>query len=208
MACMLKIEVWFDLICPWCLIGKRNLDAALEVLHTRRPGVAVDLAWHSYPLMPDIPWDGVPYVEFCLRRLGSHRAVAQRQTQVREAARAAGVGIAFERMQVLPNTLAAHRLVAQAQREGGAAKAELAIQALFGAYFMQGQDIGSATVLRAVASRCGIVGDADASPLRWGPGGSEGVPFFRFNDAVTIEGAQPAAILIAAMEQACESTWP
>jgi len=200
----LRVDVWFDVICPWCLIGKRSLGAALKVLHALRPDVAVDISWHSYPLMPDTPSCGVPYVGFYLSRLGSSGAVSRRQAQVREAASAAGVEIAFERIQVFPNTLAAHALVAQAQREGGAANAEATIEALFDAYFMQGQDIGSTTVLNAVAERCGIVGEAPASALRPHAGAAHGVPFFRFNGAVSVEGAQRPAMLVGAMEHALD----
>ena len=56
----LRVDVWFDVICPWCLIGKRSLGAALK-LDARRPDVTVDISWHSYPLMPDTPSCGVPY---------------------------------------------------------------------------------------------------------------------------------------------------
>ena len=152
----LSVEVSFDLICPWCLIGKRHLDTALAMLRAQHADVAVEIAWRSYPLMPGIPKQGLPFADFYLQRLGTSEAVALRQAQVREAARAAGVEIAFERIEVFPNTLDAHRLVAQAQRQGGSSGAGAVIDALFERYFVRGRNIGDAAVLAEVRAACGI----------------------------------------------------
>src|SRR6187431_2491724 len=132
----LSIEVRFDLICPWCLIGKRHLDTALATLRAQQTDVMVDIAWRSYPLMPSIPKEGVPFAAFYRRRLGSPEAVALRQAQVREAARAAGIDIAFDRIEVFPNSMEAHRLVAQAQHQGGSTRASAVIDALFECYLV------------------------------------------------------------------------
>jgi predicted DsbA family dithiol-disulfide isomerase len=200
MAERLTVEVWFDLICPWCLIGRRHLQTALRLLRDRHPDVIVTTRWHSAPLLPGIPVGGVPFAEFYVRRLGSARAVALRQAQVREAARAAGVDIDFERIAVFPNTLAAHGLVAQAERAGGAAAAERVIDALLENYFQLGQDIGSPTTLRSIAGQCGIVEFLPIDP-RDGSEARHGVPTFLFNEAVLVEGAQPPAALLQAMER-------
>ena len=61
----LDVEIWFDFICPWCLIGRRNLEAALFLLAARRPKVVPALRWHSQPLLPQTPAQGVPYVGSC-----------------------------------------------------------------------------------------------------------------------------------------------
>ena len=183
-ARVLEIEVWFDFVCPWCFIGKRNLDAALRLLAAKHPGVSIEIAWHPHPLLPETPAQGLPYAEFYRQRLGSADAVAMRQAQVREAARSAGID----------DRLRSHRGASQhaglrtgspcqAQREdadGGAHAAEV-IDALFREYFLLGQDIGRPDVLQAVAARCGIIGDPDASPLPKSPADRRrGVPFFRF----------------------------
>jgi predicted DsbA family dithiol-disulfide isomerase len=198
----LSIEVRFDLICPWCLIGKRHLDTALAMLRAQQTDVTVDIAWRSYPLMPGIPKEGVPFAAFYLQRLGSSEAVAMRQAQVREAARAAGVDIAFDRIEVFPNSLEAHRLVAQAQRQGGSARASAVMDALFECYFVQGRNIGDAAVLADVQAACGIhpgeAADTDAHEAR----GSHGVPYFRFNDTFVVEGAQRPTVLVEAMLRA------
>jgi predicted DsbA family dithiol-disulfide isomerase len=200
----LEIEVGFDFICPWCLIGKRNLEAALRTLAARHPEVCVRIRWRPHPLIPQTPVGGLPFAEFYRQRLGSAEAVVRRQAQVQEAARRAGAAIAFERIRVLSSTLAAHRLALQAQREeaNGGAQAAAVVEALFHEYFVCGHDIGEPSVLRAVAARCGVVGDPDASPLPAPSRAIHGVPFFRFGGAISLEGAQPPEILLDALERA------
>jgi len=211
----LAVEAYFDLICPWCLIGKRHLDTALAVLAQQRPDVAVSVTWRSYPLLPDIPAAGLPFQEFYVRRLGSPAAVAARQAQVRAAAQAAGVTLAYERIAVMPNTLAAHRLVRLAGLTGGPQAVPALIEALFTRYFQRGENIGEARVLRDAASACGIalpdaapgdetfdwlppLRDASAPP----PAPTFGVPHFRFNGGHDLSGAQPPAALLDAMQRA------
>jgi len=201
----LSIEVGFDLICPWCLIGKRHLDTALATLRIRQPDASVAVAWRSYPLMPGIPPQGLAFVDFYRRRLGSSEAVALRQAQVRAAARAAGVDIAFDRIEVFPNALPAHRLVAQAQHQGGSSLASLVIDALFECYFVQGRNIGDAQVLAELQATCGVRPGEAAEPVEHEVGGAHGVPYFRFNDIVVVEGAQRPDVLLEAMLQAQSS---
>jgi predicted DsbA family dithiol-disulfide isomerase len=201
----LDVEVWFDFICPWCLIGKRNLEAALFLLGARRPRVVPTMHWNSQPLLPLTPARGLPYVEFYQQRLGGPTPMAMRQAQVLAAARHAGVTIAFDRLEVLPSTLGAHRLVAEAQREapGGTLPGRV-IDALFHEYFVLGNDIGKPAVLQAVAARCGVTGDAEARSLAEPSFQAPGVPFFRFGGTVTAGGAQSPQVLLEAMEQALD----
>jgi predicted DsbA family dithiol-disulfide isomerase len=207
---VLEVEVWSDFVCPWCFIGKRNLDAAQRLLALKHPQARVQVIWHPHPLLPETPIEGLPYQAFYRRRLGSAAAVAARQAQVREAAASAGIAIAFDRIEVFPSTLAAHRLVLQAQREdrdGGRHAAEV-IDTLFREYFLLGRDIGRPDVLKAVAARCGITGDPDASALPQsraiaaGVPPAAGVPLFRFGDGVALVGAQPPEVLLHALERA------
>ena len=203
----LSVEVSFDLICPWCLIGKRHLDTAIGLLRAGHPEVLVEVIWRSHPLMPHIPKQGLPFAEFYLQRLGTADAVASRQAQVREAARAAGVEIAFDRIEVFPNTLDAHRLVAQAQEQGDPARAGAVIDALFERYFVRGEDIGAAGVLADLEAECGISPREMAeSHVPTAAPGMHGVPYFQFNDTVVVEGAQRPALLVEAMLRALASS--
>ncbi|WP_213306571.1 DsbA family oxidoreductase [Paraburkholderia sacchari] len=206
---VLHVDFYFDFVCPWCLIGKRNLEAAIAVLEARWPHVSVQVAWHSVELLPHTPVDGLPYEAFYLARLGSAQAVAQRRAQVREAARAAGVELAFERIRVLPNTAAAHELVARTTgldgERGRGTQAEL-VERLFTAYFIGGEDIGDAATLSRIARACGA-DDAASAPRAHGETNRvDGVPYFVFDGRYALSGAQPPQVLIEAMLHAADLT--
>ncbi|MDM0033750.1 DsbA family oxidoreductase [Variovorax sp. J22P271] len=207
----LTVEVYFDFVCPWCLIGKRQLDAAATRLAALRPDVPLQLVWHSYPLLPDTPAAGLPYQAFYVARLGSPEAVARRRAQVLQAGQAAGVDFAFDRIAVLPNTAAAHARVAQAAAAGTEAQQRQLIDRIFMAYFNGGQDIGDASVLAQLARECGLPAEAP-------PAGGErsharhpqakvrhlvsGVPFFVFDGSLALAGAVSADALLDAMLRA------
>ena len=208
----MTVDVHFDFVCPWCLIGKRNLDAALSRLASLRPDVSVKVRWHSHQLLPDIPVGGVPYQAFYVARLGSANAVAARRAQVQEAARAAGVRLAFDRIEVMPNTRAAHSLVAWAATTGAGFQAAPLIDRLFTGYFMDGEDIGSPDVLERIGLACGL--DAaglaehlaasrrnDDTRLPLSPQAEDvrGVPHFVFNSAMSLSGAYSAGAIVEAM---------
>jgi predicted DsbA family dithiol-disulfide isomerase len=208
------VDVHFDFVCPWCLIGKRNLDAAVSRLASLRPDVSVKVRWHSHQLLPDTPVGGVPYQAFYVTRLGSPGAVAARRAQAQEAARAAGIELAFDRIEVMPNTRAAHNLVAwaTAANTGSACKPTLLIDRLFTAYFMDGEDIGNPDVLERIGLACGLdaAGLADHFTMsrREGDIGLprspqaddiRGVPHFVVNSALSLSGAYSPGAIVDAM---------
>src|SRR5215471_1159588 len=94
----LDIDVFFDLICPWCLIGKHQLRRALAQLAETDPDVRVRVQWHSVQLISDVPEHGLPFAEFYEHRLGNKEAVHARQMQVNVAAAQAGAAIDFSRI--------------------------------------------------------------------------------------------------------------
>ena len=130
----MTVEVFFDFVCPWCLIGKRQLDAAVRKLAELRPDVQLHIVWRSHALLPDTPVGGVPYRAFYVARLGSPEAVTRRRAQVQQAGTAAGVQFAFDRIELLPNTAKAHAWVA---RTAQAQQAKF-IDRIFTAYFLEG----------------------------------------------------------------------
>ena len=206
MARTLRIDVAFDLICPWCWIGKRQLDQARERLVQSDPDVQLDMHWHSVQLIPQVPPEGWPFAAFYERRLGSPAAVRARQAQVLAAARRAGVAIDFSRIATFPNTAAAHRLLAHARVQLVPAAFEALLQRLFEGYFLQGENLGDAATLAAIAEVHGIaatspadVPDESAEPALQAV---LGVPHFVFNGTLALSGAQPADALWAAMRQA------
>lgn len=208
----LRIDVHFDLICPWCLIGKRNLAAALQDFRRLRPTIPVELVWRSHELLPHTPIGGLPYQTFYERRLGSRAAVAARRAQVQEAAVPAGIQFAFHRIEALPNTRAAHRLIALAKSECGPIGTAALIERLFTGYFLDGENIGDPKVLSRVAGEFGV-GQARLAAALAAPEGTDleadlhssdvtGVPYFVFNGRHPLSGAHPPETLLEMMQLA------
>ena len=198
-----QVDVYFDLICPWCWIGKTHLDTARRQLAQQHPDAQVQLRWHSVQLIPQTPPQGWPYQAFYEHRLGGPEAVRARRAQVQAAAARAGLTIHHERIAMFPNTWRAHRLLAfTAQHHPD--QQEALMDALFEAFFVRGLDMGNDEVLAQLAQAHGV--DAtqaeafDVPPLWSMPDGANGVPLFVFNQQRAVSGAQPPEVLLAAMQ--------
>jgi predicted DsbA family dithiol-disulfide isomerase len=204
----LSISVFSDVICPWCFVGKRRLERALDALGQR--GTAV-IRWLPFELNPDMPAEGMARSVYRARKFGPERAAAL-DRDMADLGLGEGIRFAFDRMERTPNTRRAHLLIAHASRRGlGAAAAE----ALFTAYFEEALDIGSDPVLAGLADRLGLdpaaavaaLNDADlhASVVdleqEAGRLGIAGVPFFIINDAWALSGAQPTETWLDALRQ-------
>ncbi len=199
----LKVEVWFDLICPWCWIGKRLLDQALERLAESDPDVRVQTVWHSVQLIPQVPEQGWPYEAFYERRLGGRAAMLARRAQVQAAALRAGANIDYTRMTVFPNTAAAHRVLAEAAAQLTPQAFDALLQRLFEGYFVRGENLGDTAVLEAVVSEHGVTWNAQEATIEEQDVSmpATGVPYFLINDTEALAGAQPAEALWAAMRR-------
>jgi predicted DsbA family dithiol-disulfide isomerase len=143
----LDLEFYFDLVCPWCWIGLRQLVQAREWLQASHPGVDLRLEWRSWLLLPQLPPDGVPYQDFYQRRFGSAEALAHRRARIQEAGRGIVPQFEFERIERMPNSLSAHRLLDYARAHRAGSQFEVLLERLFKAYFNEGRDIGSSKVL-------------------------------------------------------------
>ncbi len=211
MAATLTIDVTFDPICPWCLIGKRHLARALARLAEIEPDVVVQVRWFPVQLLPDLPADGLPFAEFYLRRLGSPQAVLARQLQVHAAAAQAGLQIDFSQITRMPNTRLALRLLDYTSTAGSERQHDAVVERLFAAHFLQGLNIGDMATLVALARACGLDGSAVhalLSDTAWAasvppqrPTAREGVPDFVFNGHYRLSGAHPPKVLLHAMLQ-------
>lgn len=207
----LTIGIHFDLICPWCFIGKHQLTMARGKYALMFPTVDVETLWHPVQLLPDVPASGLPFDEFYERRLGSPEAVRRRQKQVAQAASSVGLELDLSAIKRMPNTARAHHLLRQVAALGGLALYEALLDRLFAAYFQRGEDIGDAATLRALAADVGVPSHVvDAAQADVGnvatTAAVEGVPHFEFNGRLSLSGARDAAILLMAMSKAVQST--
>jgi predicted DsbA family dithiol-disulfide isomerase len=214
------IEVWSDVVCPWCYIGKRRLEKALTAFEHRD---AVELRWRSYQLDPGAPTEPTePTSTMLARKYGQSPAGAQ-QMQDRVEAVAAEEGLLFRLSETLHlNTVAAHRVIHLALSQGGTALQGRVKEALLDAYFVQARNVADHDVLREVAVGAGLdaaavdallAGDdltdevwADAEQAR--AYGATGVPFFVVDQKYGVSGAQPVEVFTQVLERAWADSHP
>ncbi|HVY04332.1 MAG TPA: DsbA family oxidoreductase [Burkholderiales bacterium] len=210
-----QIDIISDVVCPWCFIGKRNLERALEAWEAQHPGDAPAIRWHPFQLNPDLPAGGVPRKEYLERKFGGPARAKEIYARVEAAGKRAGIDFAFDAIAVQPNTIDAHRLLNFAGEHGGQ---DAAAEAIFRRYFLEGADLSSIDILADIAQQAGLdraqaaaylAGDADRDLIeeqdrRARAIGVEGVPFFIFNQRVALSGAQPPEVILRAMEQALQ----
>ena len=208
---IVTIDVVSDVVCPWCYIGKRRLETAIE-----RAGGTVEIHWRPFQLDPTIPAAGLDRQAYMSGKFGDPRKVDAIHSQLAETGREFGVDFAFERITRAPNTLDAHRLI----RWAASTNAQGAVvEALFAAYFTEGRDVSNPKVLLEIAGRCGMdetlvhrllasgsdrgdVREEMATAVRLGV---SGVPFFIFAGRYAVPGAQSADVLAAAIAKTRES---
>lgn len=214
----MEIDVVSDVVCPWCFIGKRHLDRALELWREEQPGCAVTVRWRPFFLNPDTPESGEPYRPFLEKKFGGPKQLEEIWQRVSDAGRKAGIAFAFEKIELRANTLQAHRLLHYAQTNVSLGDTAIApfVEALFAAQFIAGRHVGDPAVLAAVAAECGmddaavrryLDSDDDAEKVRGGAleakrMGISGVPFFIFNHRLAASGAQPPEALLQVMREA------
>jgi len=200
----LTIEVVSDVVCPWCYIGKRRLEKALALLGDE---AQVSVHYLPFQLNPDMPQGGMPRAEYRKAKFGSLERGRQLDARVAAEGQGEGIEFAFERMARTPNTLAAHRLIELAQRQGFG---QAVVEGLFHAYFEAAEDVGDPSVLEEIAQRSGVSGwpqDADAKEVaaleeQMRGLGISAVPTFIFGRKLGVSGAHPPAALAQAMREA------
>ncbi|MFZ1338411.1 MAG: DsbA family oxidoreductase [Paracoccaceae bacterium] len=149
MPAAIRLDVFSDPVCPWCYVGKANLDRALE----SRPDHPFQVEWHPFQLNPDIPQEGVPKRDYLEAKFGGAAKVDAIHDRLREVARAAGLPLNPDVPKRQPNTLDAHRVIHWAGVEG---RQNAVVAALFRAYWVEGRDIGNTGVLADIAAAAGM----------------------------------------------------
>jgi predicted DsbA family dithiol-disulfide isomerase len=203
------IEIYSDIVCPWCYVGKRRLERALAQLDGT---VRARITWRPFQLNPTMPSDGRDRTAYLKAKFGSLEAFGQMEEQLLAAGVDEQIPFAFKKIQRTPNTFAAHRLVWYAEQQG---KQDTMVEALFRGYFLEGKNIGDLTTLTHVAAEAGLDRTETEEFLESEKGmvevkaeeavgrrlGIRGVPYFVFNDRISISGAQPPDIMVSAIQQ-------
>jgi predicted DsbA family dithiol-disulfide isomerase len=209
-AAGLRIDIVSDAICPWCYIGKRQLERALATL--AHEGLQFSVHWNPFQLNPDMPKEGRDRASYRMMKFGSADRVREIDDRVTGAA--ANVGLEFRLDQIVrtPNTLDAHRLIWHAGRED---RQDAVVEALFTAYFTQGRDIGDRDVLADCAAEAGmeraavadfLAGDVAekemlAADRAAREAGVNGVPSFFLDGYGLYSGAMPAETMAEALRK-------
>lgn len=149
----MKLEVYADLVCPWCYVGKRRLEKALA---SYAGADDVELSWWPYQLDPEAGTEPVPHLTALEQKLGPEPAAAA-LAEIQAAAAGEGIDLRLDRAQ-RANTFDAHRVVALALAEAGSEVQHRVVERLMRAYFTEGRDIADHAELAALAAEAGLTG--------------------------------------------------
>ena len=196
-ATMISIDLFSDPICPWCYIGKRRLEEALAI----RPDIRVEIEWHSFQLNPMLPQDGMSRSDYLSLKFGNPDNARRLYRNIEGVGQQAGIAFNFERIEVTPNTVDAHRLIHLARQYG---VQNDVVERLFAAYFLDGENIGDIMTLALIGDAAGIDRETTQTFLESGEDieavksddmqarqlGIQVAPFFILDRHYAISGAQ------------------
>ena len=208
----ITVDIVSDVVCPWCYVGKRRIEAAIRDLNGAHQ---VELVWRPFELNPDLPRAGAERTEYRLRKFGSLERSRELEAQMHRVGASEGLAFTSTPSATIPNTFDAHRLLAYALGRG---VQDAVSEALFKAYFVDGADIGSAEELARIAARAGLepgevaaylaspAGTAEvrAEEAHYRALGVRGVPFFIVDGKYALSGAQPPDAFREAFRQTLE----
>lgn len=193
----MRIDIFSDVICPWCFIGKRRLERALR----ERPQEDLAICWRAFQLNPDMPIQGMPRHLYLEAKFGGSERAGQIYETIRQNGQREGIDFRFERIKQTPNTVRAHRLIRFATERG---HGDALVERLFTAYFTEGVDLGDMDRLADLAEETGLSRGEAAAFLESNDGladvlaetrfayesGINGVPCFIFDRHYALAGAQ------------------
>lgn len=205
-----SVDVVSDVVCPWCFIGQKRLDAAIGEIKD----IDVEVRWRPFQLDPTIPPEGKDRKRYMLEKFGSEERIRQMHARVEALGAVEGIAFAFDAIRVAPNTLDAHRVI----RWAGAADSHVQnrlVRRLFRLNFEEGQNVGDHAVLTKAAREAGLDAavveallptDADVENVRAEIAtaqrmGITGVPCFLLENRYAVMGAQETDVLADAIRQ-------
>ncbi len=208
----LHIDIYSDVICPWCYIGKKRLDRVLAT----PVGEGVTVRWRAYQLQPRIPAEGVDRAAYLRSRYGEDADTARVPSRILGEASAEGLTLDYAAIRTMPNTFTAHRLLWFAYEEGGASAQHRLAETLFEAYFRDGRDMAEVDALAALAASAGLDAATAGDFLRSDAGtdevreeleqatdiGISGVPCYVLGGVFPFPGAQTAEVMAQFIERA------
>ncbi len=219
----MRIEIWSDVVCPWCYIGKRRLEAALVSFRAEHPEHAIEVVWRSYQLDPSAPEVPVETVAEALGRKYGGGPDAGRRMIDRVEAVAAEEGLLFRHHASLRvSTVDAHRLLHLALESGGPELQGRLKEALLAAYFVETENVADHATLTRIAAACGLdparvvsvlgsdeYADAVEQDVREATElGAGGVPFYVVDRKYGVSGAQSAEVFSGVLERAWADAHP
>jgi len=207
----MRIDIWSDVVCPWCWIGKHRLQRGIALLGEDTP--ALEIHWHPFLLDPEAGTAPVPLRESYHAKFGGVERTNQILASTQATARKEGLPMDFDRGQVRVTTMPAHRLLWLAAREGDA---EATIEALFHAHFAEGRNLADPAVLADAGACGGLPGERVTALFAGNEGLSEvraalehaqemgirAVPSFVLDNRLLVQGAQPPEAFADALRQA------
>lgn len=209
----MRIDIISDVVCPWCFIGKRNLEKFLALYRSQYPDREPPaIVWHPFQLNPHLAANGMPRSEYTAGKFGGPERARGIYDRVAHAGKAAGIDFRFDDIRVQPNSVNAHQLIALAKELG---VQDAVIESLFTGFFLEGRDLSDRETLVDLAARGGLPTERAHTCLERGDFrelveeadnraralGVEGVPFFIFDQKLAVSGAQPPEVLLQAMQR-------
>jgi predicted DsbA family dithiol-disulfide isomerase len=216
----MRIDIWSDVVCPWCYIGKRRLETALAAFPHRDE---VEVVWHSFELDPSAPAEPTEKARDMIARKYRMTPEQAAQAQERVTTLAAEEGMHWQQDQTMHlNTRAAHRLIHLALEEGGRARQDALKEALLAAYFVHARNVADPAVLTEIAVAQGLDADRVAAVLgsqeyddaveadirQAAAFGATGVPFYVVDERYGVSGAQPVELFTQVLEKAWADAHP
>ena len=208
----MQFDVISDTVCPWCFIGKRRLQRAMEL----RPAIAFDVKWRPYQLDTTVPRGGMDRQAYMRAKFGDDpRKIVEMYKLIATEGEKEGIAFDFAAITRRSNTLDSHRLIRWAAAAG--VQDEI-VERLLIAYFENGEDIGDIRVLADIADMCGMDGLETAQMLEDGTDlelvaredqiaremGVTGVPAMIFGGKLAVSGAREAEVLLSVIDRVTE----